>query len=182
VAIIVCTSLRGGSISTISPSLSRISRLCGQVQPEPTAQSGLHAGAEVVLAPDLGIGDRLPEALGRRADVDLEHLLHGTLQSGLEVAEPCGPGLGVLAHPPVVDESDRDGVEEMELLAASPLGDHQARLLELLEVLHHPEAGHRKALDERVQRLAVLAVELVEEAAPSRIGEAHGRPRPHPAR
>src|SRR5664280_3213887 len=42
------------------------------------------AGAEVVLAPDLGIGDRLPEALRGRLDIDLEHLLHGTLQSALE--------------------------------------------------------------------------------------------------
>ena len=59
----------------------------------------------------------------------------------------------------------------MELLAASPLGDHQARLLELLQVLHHPEPGHREALDERMQRLAVFAEELVQEAAPSRIGQ-----------
>src|SRR5207244_13174821 len=69
-------------------------------------------------------------SLGRRADVDLEHLLHGTLQSVLEAAEPCGPGLGVLAHPAVVDEADGDRVQVVELLPSPPLRDHQARLLE----------------------------------------------------
>ncbi len=104
-------------------------------------------------------------------DVDLEHLFHGGLQSFLEAAERCRPGLGVLAHPPVVDEPDRDRVEEVELLAASPLGHHQPRLLELLQMLHHPEAGHREAFFERTQRLPILSEELVEQAPPSRIGE-----------
>src|SRR6202047_4475931 len=75
-------------------------------------------GAEVVLAPDLGIGDGLPEALGCGADVDLVNLLHLTLQSLFDVAEPCHPGFGVLAPPPVVDEPDRDRIQEVELLAA----------------------------------------------------------------
>src|SRR5450759_760871 len=34
--------------------------------------------AELVLAPDLRVGDRLPETLRSGADVDLEDLLHGT--------------------------------------------------------------------------------------------------------
>src|SRR5207245_3618293 len=89
-------------------------------------------------------GDRLPQALRGRADVDLENLLHGSLQSVFEVAEPCGPRLGVLAHPAVVDEPDRDRVQEVELLPPSPPGDHQARLLELPEVLPHAEAAPRK--------------------------------------
>jgi hypothetical protein len=53
------------------------------------------------------------------------NLFHGALQSVLQATERIRPGLGVLAHPPVVDEADRDGVQEVELLAASPLGDHQ---------------------------------------------------------
>src|SRR6266498_3437228 len=77
------------------------------------------AGAEVVPGPDLRIGDRLPQAAGGGTDVDLEDLLHGALQSLLELAEGRGPRLGVLAHPPVVDEADRDRVQEVELLAAS---------------------------------------------------------------
>ena len=96
---------------------------------------------KLYLLPDLGVGDRLPEQLRGRADVDLEHLLHWALQSVLEVAERCGPGLGVLAHPPVVDEADRDGVQEMQLLATLPLGHDQAGLLEQLQVLHHAEVA-----------------------------------------
>src|SRR4029077_5671193 len=52
---------------------------------------GFDAGAEVVLAPHLGVDDRLPEPLRRRLDVDLEHLLHRrVLQSALEPRQPCG--------------------------------------------------------------------------------------------
>jgi len=70
-----------------------------------------------------------------------------------------------------VDEPDRDRVQEVELLAPSPPGDHEARLLELLQVLHHAEARHLEAPLERAQRLPVLAEELVEQAPPRRIGE-----------
>src|SRR5438477_355934 len=77
---------------------------------------GADTGAEVVRAPDLLVGDRLPEARRRGADVDLEDLLHRLLQSLLEAAEARGPRLGVLAHPSVVDEADGDRVQEVELL------------------------------------------------------------------
>ncbi len=59
----------------------------------------------------------------------------------------------------------------MELLAPSPSGDHETRLLQLLEVLHHPEPGDVEPGLERAQRLAVLAEQLVEQAPPSGIGE-----------
>ena len=119
----------------------------------------------------VGIGDRLPEALGRGLDVDLEHLFHLTLQFLLESAEPGGPGFGVLAHPPVVDEPDRDGVQEVELLPTPPLGDDEAGLLQLPEVLHDPEARHRKPRLEFGQRLAVGPEELIEQAPPGRVGQ-----------
>ena len=111
------------------------------------------------------------EALRGGLDVDLEYLLHASLQFGLEAAERGGPGLGVLADPAVVDEADRDRVQEVELLAASPLGDHQPRLLELLQVLHHAEAGHREAFLEGAQGLAVFPEELVEQAPSRGIGQ-----------
>src|SRR5262249_48180019 len=93
------------------------------------------------------------------------------LQSLLEFAERRRPGFGVLAHPPVVDKPDRDGVEEVQLLPATPPGHHQARLLQLLQVLHYPEAGHRKAILEGTQGLPVLAEQFVEQAAPGRVGQ-----------
>lgn len=127
--------------------------------------------AEVVLAPDLGVGDRLPEALRGGADVNLEDLFHGALQSALEAAECGRPGFRVLAHPPVVDEPDRDGVQEVELFPAAASGHDQAGFLELLEVLHHAEAADAEACLERAERLPVLTEELVEEAAPRRVGQ-----------
>ena len=42
-----------------------------------------------------------------------------------------------------MDEPDRDGIQEVELFAALPLGDHEAGLLQLPQVLHHAEARHR---------------------------------------
>ena len=87
------------------------------------------------------------------------------------ITRNLGARLSVLAHPAVVDEPDRDGVQVVELLAATPLGGHQARFLELLQVLHHAEARHREPLRQCAQRLPVLAEELVEKAPPRRIGE-----------
>jgi hypothetical protein len=70
-----------------------------------------------------------------------------------------------------VDEPDRDRVQEVQLLAPAPPGHDQAGLLELPQVLHHPEAGHGEAPLERGQRLAVLAEELVEQAPPRGVGQ-----------
>jgi hypothetical protein len=70
-----------------------------------------------------------------------------------------------------VDEPDGDGVEEMQLLPPPSAGDHEAGLLELLEVLHHAEARHREALLEGAEGLAVVAVELVEQLPPGGVGE-----------
>ena len=70
-----------------------------------------------------------------------------------------------------MDEPDRDGVQEMQLLAPAPPGHDQTRLFEQLQVLHHAEARHRQPLFERAQRLPVLLEQLVEQAAPRRVGE-----------
>jgi hypothetical protein len=79
--------------------------------------------AEIVFAPHFRIGDRLPQPLGRRLDVDFEYLFHfSVLQFLFQIAQGGGPGRGVFAHPAVVDEPDRDGVEEMQLLPPAPPG------------------------------------------------------------
>jgi hypothetical protein len=70
-----------------------------------------------------------------------------------------------------MDEPDGDGVEEVDLLATAPPGDHEARLLELPEVLHHAEARHREVLLQGAEGLAVLAEQLVEQPAPGRVGQ-----------
>ena len=70
-----------------------------------------------------------------------------------------------------MDEPDRDGVEEVQLLPAPPPGDDEAGVLELLQVLHHPEARHLEPRLELVERLAVVPEELVEQAPPGRVGQ-----------
>src|SRR4029078_1912348 len=85
--------------------------------------------AELELASDLRIRDRMPETLGGGADVDLDDLLHFVLHSVLEAEERDGPRFGVLADPSIVDDTDRDRIEEVELFATATLGDHQPCLL-----------------------------------------------------
>jgi hypothetical protein len=70
-----------------------------------------------------------------------------------------------------VDPLDRDGVQEVELLAPAALADHESRLLEYPQVLGDPEARHLEALDERAERLPVALEEGVEQRAPGGIGE-----------
>ena len=50
-------------------------------------------------------------------------------------------------------------------------GDHQAGLLEQLQMLHHTEAAHREAFLQGPQGLAVLPEELVEQAPAGGVGE-----------
>ncbi len=79
--------------------------------------------------------------------------------------------LGVLVDPPVVDQPDRDGVEEVELLPARPARDDEPGVLEHAQVLHDPEAGHLQLGLELGERAAVALEEPVEEKAPGRVGE-----------
>src|SRR5439155_25115355 len=101
-------------------------------------------------------------------DVDLEDAFHVLLLQVLfESAERCRPGLGVLAHPPVVDELNGDRVQEMQLLPTASPGRHQASLFEHAQVLHHTEARHGETPLERCERLPILLEELIEETATS---------------
>ena len=57
----------------------------------------------------------------------------------------------------------------MQFLAAAPLADDKAGLLQQLQVLHHAEARHRQPLLERAQRLPVLLEQLIEQASTCRV-------------
>jgi hypothetical protein len=70
-----------------------------------------------------------------------------------------------------VNEPDRDRVQEVEFLAASPLGHYQPCRLEQPEVFHHTKTGHLEALFNLARRLAVLSEELVEQTPACRIGQ-----------
>src|SRR5450432_175151 len=92
----------------------------GHLKPRTWCPVRADGGTEVVLGSDLWVGDGLPQALRRRGDVNLEDLFHRALQSVLEVAQRLGPWLCVLAHPAVVDQPDRDRVQEVQLAATLP--------------------------------------------------------------
>ena len=70
--------------------------------------------------------------------------------------------LGVLVDPPVVDQSDRDRVQEVPFLPPCFARDNEARVFEHAQMFHDAEAGH---LD--------LGLELGERAAVTQIGRAH---------
>ena len=132
---------------------------------------GLGAHAEVVLLPDRRVGDRLPQPFGRRADVDLEDFLHRVLQFISEADQAGRPRFGVLAHPSVVDEANRDRVEEVQLLAPTAPAHDQARFFQQAQVLRHRDPGHVVRGRERDQGLAVLREELVEQGSPGGVAE-----------
>ena len=78
---------------------------------------------------------------------------------------------GVLVDPPIVDQPDRNRVEEVELLPTCFAGDHEARVFEHAQMLHDAEPGHLHLGLELGERAAVTLEEPVEEMAARRIGE-----------
>src|SRR5208282_6485205 len=88
-----------------------------------------------------------------------------------EVYEGGHTPLGVLVYPPVMDEPDGDGVEEMQLFSARATGDHEPGVLQHAQVLHHPETSHFENRLELCQRQAVVGEEPVEQGASRWVGE-----------
>jgi hypothetical protein len=93
------------------------------------------------------------------------------LQGGLEVRQGRRVACGVLVDPPVVDQPDRHGVQEVPLLPARPACEDEARVFEDAQVLHDAEAGHLQFGFELRQRAAVTLEEPVEQEATRRVGE-----------
>ena len=117
------------------------------------------------------IGDRLPQSLRRRLDVDLENLFHRILQSLLELDQRRCPWLGVLADPSVVGAPDGDGVQEVQLLASTPPGDDETGVLEQLSSASSRRCDSSRTAPPGAQRLTVLAKQLVEQRPSGRVGE-----------
>lgn len=89
----------------------------------------------------------------------------------LDLAHSRRQGPRILAYPAVVDPTDGNGVEVVELLPAAAPGYHQAGGLEHAQVPHHAEARHWQALLESSQALPVLTKESVEQSATGGVGE-----------
>src|SRR5262249_53048894 len=96
---------------------------------------------------------------------------HGPLTLLFEIRGCAREGGAVLAPPAVVDEPDRHRIEVVELPPTVLPRDDESRLLEHAQVLHHAEAGHRDALTELPQGLAITAKEAVEDPTATAIGE-----------
>jgi hypothetical protein len=89
----------------------------------------------------------------------------------LEIRERRRAALRVLVDPPVVNQPDRDGVQEVQLLPPRSARDDEPGVLEQPQVLHDPEAGHLQLGRELRERAAVTLEEPVEQEAPRRVGE-----------
>ena len=79
--------------------------------------------------------------------------------------------LGVLVDPPVVDQPDRDRIEEVQLLPAGPAREDEARLFQQAQVLHDADARHVQLGFEFGQRAALTLEEQVEQEATGRVGQ-----------
>ena len=80
-------------------------------------------------------------------------------------------GLGVLVDPPVVDQSDRDRVQEVPFLPPCFARDHEARVFEHAQMFHDAEPGHLHLGLELGERAAVTLEEPVEQESPRRVRE-----------
>jgi hypothetical protein len=55
-----------------------------------------------------------------------------------------------------VDQADWNAIQEMQLLPAAALGDHQPRFFEDPQVLHYPEPRHGQTPSQSIERLPIL--------------------------
>src|SRR5262245_220074 len=94
-----------------------------------------------------------------------------SLQSLPELVERLQASALELLHPAVVDLVDGHGVQEVELLAASPRGADEVRLLEQRQVLRDRLPGHPHPLAGLAQREPARAVEAIEQLPPAGIRE-----------
>ena len=98
--------------------------------------------------------------------------IRAALEVVTQVNHRAGERLGVLADPAIGDLADRDRVEEVLLGATDPFGGDQVGGLQHGEVLHHAEPGHlRKAVAQRLHRLAVVFEQRVEDRPSGRVGQ-----------
>ena len=93
------------------------------------------------------------------------------LQTAFQVAQRLEARPLELANPAVVDFLQRHRVEEVQLLAPTPLHRYQIRRFEHGKVLGHTLPGHVQVLTELAQRLAVVGVQTVHELPPPRVGQ-----------
>jgi hypothetical protein len=93
------------------------------------------------------------------------------LQFRFEVRERRNVALRVFGNPSIVNEPDRQGIEEVPLLPSGPAHDDEARAFEDAQVLHHAEARHRQLGLELGERPPIAREEPIQQMAPRRIGE-----------
>jgi hypothetical protein len=79
--------------------------------------------------------------------------------------------LGVLVDPPIVDQSDRDRVQEVPFLPPCSARDHEAGVFEHSKMLHDAEARHFHLGLELGERAAVTLEKPVEQESPRRVRE-----------
>lgn len=75
-----------------------------------------------------------------------------------------------LVDPPLADLVDGDGIQVVELFAASPHGDDQVGRLQNPQMLHHRLPAHREPLAQLAERLPVVLKQTVQQLAARGIG------------
>ena len=135
----------------------------------------LHGHAAPVALGEGRLGQRLPELLGRGADiggVDELGLVHrSVLQGSFQAGQGVHPLLVVLADPALGDFADGRGVEVVVLLPAAADRGHEVGRFQDRQVLADRLPGHVQALGQLAQRLAVALVQAVQEAPAAGVGQ-----------
>jgi hypothetical protein len=98
------------------------------------------------------------------------------LQLGFQLDERRDLAFGELVDPSVVDLPDWDRVEEVQLFSARPTADHEPRLFEHPQVLHHPKAGHSHLGLKLAQSAAVTLEQQIQNVPSGRVSERFKHP------
>lgn len=77
----------------------------------------------------------------------------------------------IFRDPAFVELVEGDGIEEVELLTATPSGGDEVGVFEDFEVLGDGLTGHVEAAAEIAESLAVLAAQLIEQGPAAGIGQ-----------
>src|SRR5262249_42888213 len=93
-----------------------------------------------------------------------------SFEVAFEVGERLEAPALVLADPALGDLVDRDGVQEVQLLAAAPQDGDEIRVFQNFQVLRDGLPGHVEMLRELSERLAVVGMELVQQEPAAGIG------------
>jgi hypothetical protein len=93
------------------------------------------------------------------------------VEASLQITQGAEAALLVFVDPALGDLPERDRIKIMELLPASPKRNDEVRFGQEGKMFGYGLAGHIEVLAKFTQRLAIVAMQPIEERSSARIGQ-----------